>query len=110
MGSGTLAGFDTKRPAPWSFFVSASRHVCWQTRLPADTQGAVIVEVVAGSPAAQGGLRATDVIRKLDGKVVTSGSDVQATVERKKVGEKLAVEVLRQGKTITLNLTLAAKP
>ncbi len=37
MGSGTLAGFDTKRPAPWSFFVSASRHVCWQTRLPADT-------------------------------------------------------------------------
>jgi len=51
-----------------------------------------------------------DVIQKLDGKVITSGSDVQAAVERKKVGEKLAVEVLRQGKTITLNLTLAAKP
>jgi serine protease Do len=105
-----MNGQKVVRPYMGIRMLDMDEEVCTELRLPADTQGAVIVEVVAGSPAAQGGLRATDVIRKLDGKVVTSGSDVQATVERKKVGEKLAVEVLRQGKTITLNLTLAAKP
>ena len=105
-----MNGQKVVRPYMGIRMLDMDEEVCTELRLPADTQGAVIVEVVAGSPAAQGVLRAMDVIQKLDGKVITSGSDVQATVERKKVGEKLAVEVLRQGKTITLNLTLAAKP
>ncbi len=105
-----MNGQKVVRPYMGIRMLDMDEEVCTELRLPADTQGAVIVEVVAGSPAAQGGLRAMDVIQKLDGKVITSGSDVQATVERKKVGEKLTVEVLRQGKTITLTLTLAAKP
>ncbi len=105
-----MNGQKVVRPYMGVRMLDVDEEVSAELRLPSDTQGAVIVEVVAGSPAAQGGLRSMDVIQKLDGKVITSGSDVQAAVERKKVGEKLAVEVLRQGKTITLNLTLAAKP
>lgn len=105
-----MNGQKVVRPYMGIRMLDLDEEVCAELRLPADTQGAVIVEVVAGSPAARGGLRAMDVIQKLDGKAVTSGSDVQAAVERKKVGEKLSVEVLRQGKTHTLTLTLAAKP
>lgn len=98
------------RPYMGIRMLDLDEQVCAELGLPSDTQGAVIVEVITGSPAARGGLRNMDVIQKLDGKMVTSGSDVQAAVERKKVGEKLVVEVLRQGKKLTLTLTLAAKP
>ena len=105
-----MNGQKVVRPYMGIRMLDLDEEVCAELRLPADTQGAVIVEIVAGSPAARGGLRSMDVIQKLDGKAITSGSDVQAAVERKKVGEKLSVEVLRQGKKLTLNLTLAAKP
>jgi len=105
-----MNGQKVVRPYMGIRMLDLNEEVCTELRLPSDTQGAVIVEVVTGSPAARGGLRSMDVIQKLDGKAITSGSDVQAAVERKKVGEKLNVEVLRQGKKLTLDLTLAAKP
>lgn len=105
-----MNGQKVVRPYMGIRMLDLDEEVCTELRLPVDTQGAVIVEVVKGSPAARGGLRSMDVIQKMDGKAVTSGSDVQAAVERKKVGEKLNVEVLRQGKKLTLTLTLAAKP
>lgn len=105
-----MNGQKVVRPYMGIRMVDLDQEVCNELGLPADTEGAVIVEVISGSPAAKGGLRSADVIQKLDGKGITSGSDVQSVVERKKVGEKLSVELLRQGKRLTLDLTLAAKP
>ncbi|MGS0765481.1 trypsin-like peptidase domain-containing protein [Syntrophomonas curvata] len=105
-----MNGQKVVRPYMGIRMLDLDQEVCSELGLPADTQGAVIVEVISGSPAAKGGLQAMDVIQKLDGKAAASGSDVQAAVERKKVGDKLSVDLLRQGKRLTLNLTLAAKP
>lgn len=105
-----MNGQKVVRPYMGIRMLDLDQEVCSELGLPADTQGAVVMEVISGSPAARGGVCSMDVIQKLDGKAITSGSDVQSAVERKKVGEKLSVELLRQGKRLTLDLTLAAKP
>lgn len=81
-----------------------------QLQLPSGTQGVAVVEVIANSPASQAGLKNYDVIVKLDGKAVTSASEVQSAVEGKKVGYRMQVEVIRQAKHITVPVILQAKP
>jgi serine protease Do len=105
-----MNGQKVIRPYIGIRMLDLNEEVCSKLGLSADTQGALIVEVISGSPAAKGGLQARDVIQKLDGKTITSGTDVQEIVEHKKVGEKLQVNLLRQGKEVTFNIVLAAKP
>jgi S1-C subfamily serine protease len=81
-----------------------------QLQLPSGTKGVVLVEVVSNGPASQAGLKNYDVIVKLDGKSVSSASEVQTLVENKKVGNRMRVEVIRQGKHITIPVILQAKP
>lgn len=46
-------------------------------------------------------LKIGDDIQKVDGKIITSLSDLQAIVQERKVGDVLTFEVVRDGKTIT---------
>lgn len=86
------------------------QNVISQLELPSGTKGVVVVEVVANSPAAQAGLKDYDVIVKLDGKAVSSSTEVQTTVENKKVGDQIKAEVIRDGKNLTIPVVLQAKP
>ena len=73
------------------------------------TPGAVVVSVVAGSPAAQAGLRVGDVIQKLDGKAVPSKDGVRTAIQARKPGDTMAIEVLRAGQTATLTAALGSR-
>ncbi|NBQ19811.1 MAG: PDZ domain-containing protein, partial [Synechococcaceae bacterium WB5_2A_257] len=64
----------------------------------------VVVDVVQGSPAAQGGLRSCDLILKVANQPVKSPSDVQVAVEGGQVGRELMITVERQGNTQTFKL------
>jgi len=81
-----------------------------QLGLSANTKGVLIVQTASGSPAANAGLKSMDIITQIDGKSITSSTEVQNLVEASKVGQKLAVTVVRQSKTFSLNVTLQAKP
>ncbi|MGI5911469.1 MAG: trypsin-like peptidase domain-containing protein [Syntrophomonadaceae bacterium] len=105
-----MNGQKVIRPYMGIRMVDLDEQICSELGLPANTRGAVVVEVVAGSPAARGGLQSLDVIQKLDSTEITSATGVQSFIEQKKVGDKLKIQVLRQGKNITLNVTLIAKP
>ncbi|MEA5465653.1 HhoA/HhoB/HtrA family serine endopeptidase [Leptothoe sp. PORK10 BA2] len=59
--------------------------------------GILIVQVLQGSPAAKGGLRAGDVIKTMDGTPVADAEAVQRVVGQGKVGQKLTFEVERNG-------------
>jgi S1-C subfamily serine protease len=59
--------------------------------------GVLIVGVQADSPAARSGLQVGDMIERIDGQTVATAIDVQAAVERAQVGQRLAIEVLRNG-------------
>lgn len=60
-----------------------------------ETDGALVVRVVPKSPAADAGVRRNDVIVAIDGKKVRNAKDVQAIVDRTRVGQVVNVNVLR---------------
>ena len=62
-----------------------------------DDEGVLIVQVMPGSPAAEGGLQPGDVIVAIEGESVTSAEQVQQAVSQVRVGESLEIEVSRNG-------------
>ena len=65
--------------------------------------------VVAGSPAEKAGLREGDVILKIDGKVVNLENSLAAAIRNLDPGQTVALVVYRDGREITLNLTLGER-
>lgn len=72
--------------------------------------GAVITQVVPGSPAAEAGLQSGDVITALNGKPVEAATGLAAAVQSLAVGDTVALTVLRDGETVELSAVLAARP
>jgi putative serine protease PepD len=72
--------------------------------------GAAVAEVRPGSPAQDAGLRAGDVITRVDGRAVESTEDVHRAIESKKPGDELELTVDRDGATRTVTATLGSRP
>ncbi len=72
-----------------------------------DGNGAVITNVNPGSPAAQAGLQANDVIIQVDGKPVADSDDVISAVQAGTVGQKITLTYTRNGQQATATPTLA---
>src|SRR5467141_4156742 len=66
--------------------------------------GVEVHEVVSGSPAAGGKLRAGDVIVSVGGVGVSKAGDLQRLTVEAKIGAKLALEVMRGDRLITLTV------
>jgi len=69
-----------------------------------DPTGATIVSVNAGSPAEQAGLKAGDVITKLDDRLITSPDALVAAVHAHTPGDKVTL-TLTGGRTVQATLT-----
>lgn len=63
------------------------------------TSGAIVREVVGGSPAEAAGIKAQDVILSVNGRPISGIGDVIVSMRQRKVGEKVKVTVFRGGKT-----------
>jgi len=68
--------------------------------------GAVVVFVQPGSPAAEAGLLHGDIIHRLGRTEIKSADDLTAASKTLKEGEKIAVQIERNGQLVWLNLTL----
>ncbi|MGI0494332.1 HhoA/HhoB/HtrA family serine endopeptidase [Alkalinema pantanalense CENA528] len=75
-----------------------------------EDQGVLIFRVERNSPAAKAGLRAGDVIKKINGNGVTTAEQVQQAVEASSVGGTLQMEVRRNGQTQTIAVQPGAFP
>ncbi len=69
-------------------------------------RGALVNSVEKGSPADKGGIEATDIITRFDGKPVESSSDLPRMVGATRPGARAEVEVWRKGAPRTLTLTV----
>ncbi|HEY9704867.1 MAG TPA: HhoA/HhoB/HtrA family serine endopeptidase [Allocoleopsis sp.] len=67
-------------------------------------KGVLIAKVLPDSPARQGGLKVGDVIQKVQGQSIKDAADVQRIVENSQVGGNLPIEVIRNGKTLTVTI------
>ena len=75
--------------------------------LPADS-GAYVARVNPGSGAAEAGIEAGDIITKFDGGAVESASDLMLAVRSKNPGDKVTLEVNRNGETKEVEVTLGS--
>lgn len=71
-----------------------------------EVDGALVVRVVPKSPAADAGVRRNDVIVAIDGKSVKNAKDVQAIVDRSRVGQLVNVNVLRGDASSRIDLVI----
>lgn len=72
------------------------------------TNGVIILSVSPASPAEKAGLQKYDVITKIDGKDISSVTDLQSALYKKNVGDKMEVTFFRESKeqTVTVELTI----
>jgi S1-C subfamily serine protease len=86
------------------------------------SEGAIVQDVVPGSPGAKAGLRAGrtrteegltlggDIIVRVDGAQVKRPEDVAAAIADNKPGQTVAIEYLRRGKRETADVKLGTRP
>jgi serine protease Do len=72
------------------------------------TTGGVVTQVEADSPGAKAGLQIGDVITQIDGQKVSDAGELQVLVGQKQPGSKIMLQVLRDGKSMTVPVTLEA--
>ncbi len=70
--------------------------------------GAIVTQVEPNSAGAKAGLRTGDVITKLDGQSATDAGELQMQVGQKHPGDTIHLEVMRDGKTMSIPVTLEA--
>ncbi len=75
-----------------------------------EAKGALVAQVMEGSPAAKAGLQAGDVIVEFDGHAVAKGSDLPRRVAATSIGRDVTVKVIRDDHPATLMAKIAELP
>ena len=75
-----------------------------------DGQGIVVAQVVPGSPADQAGLKRLDIVGQVDNQKITDETTLGRVLNGHKPGDRLALQVRRNGQTLQLQVTLGERP
>ncbi len=91
-----------------------------------DSRGFLVTEVTSGSPAERSGIRGGGTLKEINGRQIEIGGDVIAAVDgvtvrkiedllmyiqsHRSVGENVILSVVRDGKTLEIDMTVAARP
>ena len=75
-----------------------------------EPKGALVSEVIKGSPAEEAGIKRGDVIIGFGGKEVKTSRELPAMVASTEVGKVVDVKILRDGKPITLKVKIGKMP
>jgi S1-C subfamily serine protease len=87
-------------------FIPIDETVAAERDLPV-TEGALIVNVLSGSPAAEVGLQVDDIITAVDGKPIDANTTLQDLIRSAEPGATVTLDVLRGDETLQLEVTLA---
>ena len=77
---------------------------------PNGAAGSVQPSIVAGSPAAQAGLQAGDIITAVDGTALDATHPLDLVMSQHAPGDTVKLDVLRNGQTTTVSVTLGTRP
>jgi 2-alkenal reductase len=114
-----VAGQKLTRPYLGIRFVSITRQLADEQKLPVqvgalvggqDQNGNPTTGVEPGTPAAAAGIKDGDIIVSVNGKAIDEGHPLDATLSQFSPGDKVSVEVLRDGQHLTLEVTLGTRP
>jgi serine protease Do len=71
--------------------------------------GAVLADVMPGGPADRAGLAVGDLVLSVDGKPIENGRQLNVTLYRKAVGDVVRLDVLRNERTTSVNVSVAER-
>lgn len=75
-----------------------------------EPKGAIVANVEENTPAARAGMRQGDVILKFNGKEINRQQSLQSVVSDTPIGTTANMDILREGKPMTLRVTVAERP
>ncbi len=75
-----------------------------------EAKGVLVIDVVEGGPSEKAGLKVDDVIIELAGIEVNTMDDLIQTILKQEVGKTVPVKFIRNGKTMTTEVTLRERP
>jgi len=73
-------------------------------------KGVLVLQPMAGTPAAKAGIKGGDIITRIDGKTVANTQELRFLVADKRPGTELTLEYFRDGKLNTLTIQVAELP
>jgi serine protease Do len=89
--------------------ISITRALAATYDLPVE-EGVFVAKVEKGGPAAKAGLTAGDIITAFDGDKVRNVTELRSAIAKKKIGEKVNVEINHNKKWSKVGLTLGKMP
>ncbi len=84
-----------------------NRELARALNLAPDTRGAVVTGVKDDSAATRAGLRAGDLITRINKRPIVSATDLTTQLALMRVGDRIALDVLREGKARQLSARIA---
>jgi serine protease DegS len=79
-------------------------------KLPKGDTGLLVTSLYRNGPAHRAGLKPGDVLLSIDGKKATDSQEVLMQISNHKPGDKIRLEVLREGMTIALEAVAGERP
>jgi S1-C subfamily serine protease len=114
-----VAGKKLERPYMGVVYRTIDRQLATADKLPVN-DGALVVQggsgnssspaVVPGSPADKAGIKVGDIIAKVNGQAIDGTHPLDATLSEYSPGDTISVDLLRNGQTVTVQLTLGTRP
>jgi serine protease Do len=74
-----------------------------------NSNGAIVTDVIAGSPAEKAGIRRGDVVLKINGAAVKDNRDLSRRIAALQAGQTATFTIWRDSKTITISVTVAKR-
>ena len=87
-----------------------AQHAYLGVRLDSTATNARLAQVVQGTPAAEAGLKAGDVITAIDGNDVSTIDGVQSAISSKQPGDTIELTYTRDGQSHTVTVKLTTRP
>jgi serine protease Do len=75
-----------------------------------EKDGVLVGQVYPGTGAEKAGMASGDIIKSVDGKPVKNVNELVREILKKKVGQKVNVDILRDGKEMTLEVVTSTQP
>lgn len=106
-----------RRPYLGVKYILVDEEISQILHLPVDYGAYVVREsivyddkaVLSNSPAEKAGIKENDIILEIDGEKITSENGLSEILQRKKIGQKINLKILREGREIFLEAFLEEK-
>jgi Do/DeqQ family serine protease len=75
-----------------------------------EKEGVLVGQVYSGTGAEKAGLASGDIIKSVDDKAIKNVNELVKEIQKKKVGQKVKLNIIRDGKGMTIEVTTTSMP